>query len=202
MLIVNHAPITLWKLFQKCAVNLGSLSDTMDIGTSRSQTISQIYNRQNSSNVKVIRIARKCADLVSRSTITHTESWRAPTSTQLPPMAGEPCWLLVLSLNLLIREASLYKVPYVSLHPAPVVLATKITVHLRATWMHNKSRVVKLPEDLLSQIGQLRNHHPSSIPKTTICVDGPALVSHTLLYPVLDEHYLRVLSLGLDHSSQ
>ena len=62
-----------------------------------------------------------------------------------------PCWLLVLSLNLLTRETSSNKVPYVSLHSAPVVLTTKILVHLRATWMHDKSRAVKLPENLLSQ---------------------------------------------------
>ena len=48
-----------------------------------------------------------------------------------------------------------------------------------ATWMHSKSRVVKLPENLLSQIGQLENHYSSSIPKTTICVDGPTLVTCT-----------------------
>ena len=37
-------------------------------------TISRIYNLSNSSNVKVIRTTRKCDDLVSRSTITHTAS--------------------------------------------------------------------------------------------------------------------------------
>ena len=113
-----------------------------------------------------------------------------------------PCWLLVISLNLLTRETSSIKVPYVSLHSAPIVLVTKILVHLRATWMHGKLRVVKLLENLLSQIGQLGNHYPSSIPKTTICVDSPALVTCTGLYPVLDGHYLRVLCLGLDHSTQ
>ena len=50
-----------------------------------------------------------------------------------------------------------------SLHPTPVVLAMKILVHLRATWMHDKSRVVKLPENLISQIGQLGNYYSSSI---------------------------------------
>ena len=63
-----------WKLFQKCVINLGSLSDTMDTGTPYSRTISQIYNRHNSSNMKVIHKARKCVDFVSRSTITHTAS--------------------------------------------------------------------------------------------------------------------------------
>ena len=91
----------------------------------------------------------------------------------------KPCWLLVLSLNLLTRETSSHKVPYVSLHPSLVILTMKILVHLRATWMYCKSRVVKLPENILSQIGQLGNHYPSSIPKTTICVDGPALVTCT-----------------------
>ena len=91
----------------------------------------------------------------------------------------KPCWLLVLNLNLLTRETSSNKVPYVSLHPSPVVLAMKILVHLRATWMHSKSRALKLSENLLSQTGQLGDHYPSSIPKTTICVDDPALITRT-----------------------
>ena len=91
----------------------------------------------------------------------------------------QPCWLLVFSLNLLTCETSSNKVSHVSLHPAPVILTTKILVHLRATWMHGKSRAVKLPENLLSQIGRMGNHYPSSIPKITICVDGPALVTCT-----------------------
>ena len=91
----------------------------------------------------------------------------------------QPCWLLVFSLNLLTRETSSNKVPYVSLHPVSIVLTTKILVHLRATWMHGKPRAVKLPENLLSQIGQQGNHYPSPILKTTICVDGPALVTCT-----------------------
>ena len=91
----------------------------------------------------------------------------------------QPYWLLVLNLYLLTRETSSHKVPNVSLHPTLVILATKILVHLRATWMHGKSRVVKLPENILSQVGQMGNHYPSSIPKTTIRVDGPALVTYT-----------------------
>ena len=114
----------------------------------------------------------------------------------------QPCWLLVLSLYLLTRETSSNKVPYLSLHSPLVVLTTKILVHLRATWMHGKSRAMKLPENLLSQIGQLGNHYPSSIPKTTICVDDPALVTCSCLYSVLDGHYLCVLPLGLNHSAQ
>ena len=90
-----------------------------------------------------------------------------------------PCWLLVLSLNLLTRETPLNKVLYVSLHSAPVILTTKILVHLRAIWMHGKSRAVKLLENLLSQIGRMENHYPSSLLKTTIYMDGPALVTHT-----------------------
>ena len=74
MLIVNRVPKAFFKLFQKCAVNLGSLSDTMDTGTPCSWTISRIYNQQNSSSMKVIRTTRKCADFVSWSTITHTAS--------------------------------------------------------------------------------------------------------------------------------
>ena len=91
----------------------------------------------------------------------------------------QPSWILVLSLNLLTSETSSNKVPYVSLHPALVILTTKILVHLCATWMHSKPRAVKLPENLLSQIGRMGNHYPSPIPKTTICVDGPALVTRT-----------------------
>ena len=65
---------SLWKLFQKCAANLDSLFDTVDTATPCSWTISRMYNRQNLSKAKVIRTARKCADFVSRSTITHTTS--------------------------------------------------------------------------------------------------------------------------------
>ena len=90
-----------------------------------------------------------------------------------------PCWLLVLSLNLLTSETSSNKVHYVSLHPTLIILAKKILVHLRATWMHCKSRVVKLLENLLSQIVQLGNHYPSPISKTTIYVNGPALITRT-----------------------
>ena len=74
VLIVSRVPIAFWKLFQKCAVNLGSLSDTMDTGTPCSRTICRMYNRQNLSKAKVIRTGRKFANFVSRSTITHTAS--------------------------------------------------------------------------------------------------------------------------------
>ena len=110
---------------------------------------------------------------------THHDVLPLPLSHLQWFLSALTCYLLVLSLNMLTRETSSNKVSYVSLHPAPVVLVTKILVHLRATWMHEKSRAVKLPENLLSQISQLGNHYPSSIPKTTICVDGPALVTCT-----------------------
>ena len=74
VLMAKCVPVAFWKLFQKCVVNLGSLSDIMDIGTPCSRTISLMYNRQNISSVKVIRTARKCADFVSQSTITYTAS--------------------------------------------------------------------------------------------------------------------------------
>ena len=64
----------------------------------------------------------------------------------------KPCWILMLSLDLLTRETSSNKISNVSLHPVPIILATKIMVHLRATWMHNKSGAVELLENLLSQI--------------------------------------------------
>ena len=72
--MLSRVPIAFWKLFQKYAVKIGSLSDTMDTGTPCSRTISRMYYWQNLSNVKVIRIAKKCADFMSRSTITHTAS--------------------------------------------------------------------------------------------------------------------------------
>ena len=158
MLIVNYVPMAFWKLFQKCAVNMGSLSDTIKTNTPCSWTISQIYNRQNSSNVKVIHTARKCADLVSRSTITHTTpclrcvhgKWVTKSIVTCSHFHLEPYWLLMLSLYLLTCETSFNKISNVSLHPAPIILATKISVHLRATWMHSKTRAVKHPEDFLS----------------------------------------------------
>ena len=78
----------------------------------------------------------------------------------------QPCWLLVLSLYLLTRETSSHKVRYVSLHPPPVVLTTKILVHPRATWMHDKSRAVKLLENILSQVGQMGNVTPEKCPSS------------------------------------
>ena len=74
MLIVNYVPMSFLKLFQKCVVNPGSLYDTVDTGNPCKWKISLTYNLQNYSSVKVIRSARKCADLVSRSIITNTAS--------------------------------------------------------------------------------------------------------------------------------
>ena len=212
--MVNRVPVAFRKLFQKCVVNLRSLSDTMDTGTPCSWKIFLMSNRQNSSSVKVIHKATKCAYFVSRSTITHTTSCLRSVCGKCVTKSIVTCShfhsatsyaevVLLASnahVNLLKCETSSNKVPYVSLHPAPVVLATKITLQLRATWMYNKSGTVELLEDLLSQISQLRNHYPSFILKTTICVDGPAFVTCTRLYPVPDEHYLYVLSLRLNHS--
>ena len=78
----------------------------------------------------------------------------------------------MLNLNLLTCETLSNKIPNVSLHPALVILVTKITIHLRTTWMHNKTRTMEFLKDLLSQFCQLGNHNPSPIPKTTIRVNG------------------------------
>ena len=67
-------PDGLLETLPKVCRNLGSLFDTIEIGTPCNRTISHIYNRQNSSSVKVIHTARKCPDLVSWFTITHTVS--------------------------------------------------------------------------------------------------------------------------------
>ena len=178
----------------KVCHNLGSLSDMIETSTPCNRRISQIYNQQNSSSVKVICTARKCADLMSRSTITHTTSCLCCVRGKFVTKAivtcsnfhsatskgwSSLCWLQVLNFYLLTCETLSNKIPNVSLNSDPIILATKITVHLRATWIHSESRVVEVPEDLLSQIGQLGNHDPSHIPKTTICVDGPAFGTHT-----------------------
>ena len=118
-------PIAFWKLFQKCAVNLVSLSDTMDTGTPCSLTISRMYNRQNLSKAKVIRTARKCADFVSRSTITHTVSCFCCVRGKWITKSIVTCSHFHsatsnVSLNLLTCEISSNKVPYVSLHPTPI----------------------------------------------------------------------------------
>ena len=67
-------PHGLLESLPKVCLNLGSLSDTMDTGTPYTRIISRIYNFQNFSCVKVIRTSRKCANLVSWSTITYTVS--------------------------------------------------------------------------------------------------------------------------------
>ena len=45
MLIGNCVPMAFWKLFQKCVVNLGSLSDTIETGTPCNRTISLHMSR-------------------------------------------------------------------------------------------------------------------------------------------------------------
>lgn len=62
------------KLFQKCEVNLESLSDIIEMGIPCSLTISLIYNFPSVLVVSVILTARKYVDLVKRSTMTQTES--------------------------------------------------------------------------------------------------------------------------------
>ena len=175
-----------------------------------------MHNLQNSSKVKVIRIAKKCADLVSRSTITHTvpalmmfmatghKNYRDMLPLPLNYLKGLEYsrWPLVLSLYLLKHETTTNKLPHVFLHPTLVILATKIMVHFRATWMHIKMGAMELPGDLLSQIYRLGNHNPSPISKTTIRVIGLAFVTCIRPYLVPDGQYLRVLSLGLNHSAQ
>ena len=144
--------------------------------------------------MKVICTVRKCVDLVSRSTITHTASCIRGVRGKWVTKSVVTCshfnsttsngWnrhvgLLMLSLYLLTRETPSNKISNMSLHPTPVILAMKITIHLHATWMHSKSGAMELLEDLLSHISRLGNHKPSPIPKTTICVDGPAFVTCT-----------------------
>ena len=63
-----------------------------------------------------------------------------------------PCWSLMLSPYLLTYEPLSNKIPNLSLHPVPVILTTKITVHLCATWMHEKTGAKELHEDFLPQI--------------------------------------------------
>ena len=65
--LVHKAPC---KLSQKWDVNLGSLSETIDNGTPCNLTISETYKIASLSNGSVYCIERKCADLVSLSTIT------------------------------------------------------------------------------------------------------------------------------------
>ena len=94
------------------------------------------------------------------------------------------------------------KIPNLFLYPTPVILATKIMVHLRATWIHGKTGAMELLEDLFSKIFRLGNDNLSLIPKTTIRVKGPVFVTCIRLYPIPDGQYLHVLYLGLDHSAQ
>ena len=72
MLKCNLVPNASCKFFQKCDVKRGSRSDTIDIGTPCNLTISEIYKDANLSKESICCIGKKCADLVSQSTITHT----------------------------------------------------------------------------------------------------------------------------------
>ena len=91
----------------------------------------------------------------------------------------EPRQPLVFKFYPLTRETPMNKIPNFLLHSTPGILAMKIMVHLRATWMYRKTRAVELLEDLLSQICLLGNHNSSPIPKTTIRVNGLAFVTCT-----------------------
>ena len=68
-------PRDFYSFGQTWYVNRGSRSDRIDISTSWSLTISLMYSLANLSKEKILRMARKCADLVSRSTITQMASW-------------------------------------------------------------------------------------------------------------------------------
>ena len=74
MLKCNRVPMASCKLDQNLDVNLGSLSETNDIGTLCNLTISSTYNWANLSNESSLLTGRKCADFVSLSTITHMAS--------------------------------------------------------------------------------------------------------------------------------
>ena len=74
MLKCNLVPMTSCKLDQNLDVNLGSQSETIDIGKPCNLTISSTYNWANLSNGSSLLTRRKCADFVSLSTITHMAS--------------------------------------------------------------------------------------------------------------------------------
>ena len=68
-------PRAFCSLGQNRDVNQGSWSDIIDTVTTWSLTISLMYSLANLSKDKVLRTTKKCADLVSRSTITQMASW-------------------------------------------------------------------------------------------------------------------------------
>ena len=72
VLMYNFVPIAFCKYSQNLEVNLGSLSDTIDIGTPCSRTILFKYFSANCSSEHPQRISMKCVDFVSLSMITHT----------------------------------------------------------------------------------------------------------------------------------
>ena len=70
MLRFNSVPIADWNHPQNLEASLVSRSDTIERGTPCNCTIFLMYSSANCSTLKVAFIANKCADLVSRSTIT------------------------------------------------------------------------------------------------------------------------------------
>ena len=74
MLKCNQVPMAFGKLDQNLDVNLGSQSETIDIGTPCNLTISSTYNSANLSNRSSLLTGRQCTDFVSLSTITHMAS--------------------------------------------------------------------------------------------------------------------------------
>ena len=70
-----HAICTSYNALQNLDVNRVSLLNTIDIGTPCRRTISDTYNFASCNKERFTRIARKCADFVNRSTITHTVSF-------------------------------------------------------------------------------------------------------------------------------
>ena len=74
MLKCSRVPMASCKLDKNLDVNLGSRSETIDIGTPCNLTISSTYNWANLSNGSSFLNGRKCADFISLSTITHMAS--------------------------------------------------------------------------------------------------------------------------------
>ena len=74
MLKCNRVPMESYKLDQNLDVNLGSRSETIDIGTQCNLTISSTYNQASLSNGSSLLTGRKCEDFISLSTITHMAS--------------------------------------------------------------------------------------------------------------------------------
>ncbi|MFS7967565.1 hypothetical protein Hanom_Chr09g00787171 [Helianthus anomalus] len=71
----NREPKDLCIACQSSDVNRASRSEIIDVGTPCLETISLRYTSARVENLSVSFIGRKCADLVSRSTITHIVSF-------------------------------------------------------------------------------------------------------------------------------